>query len=236
MGAATISTTKPTLLGLTQIGCIIFILVFNNCIQPIFGGEVIELHATGSTFPSKCITTIMDQFMDRAKLPTRLTYRAVGSGTATKEFADGILNYEKYDYNPNFVDFAVSDTPLDSDTYKSIAIEKNEKVYQIPFLLSTVQVLHSIPKEIKITDEDNGVTTITTISQSPVKLSPCVLARIMKRNITSWNDTAILDLNPSLNYTGSIVVARRRLGSVTTRVLTSVSIVTEARRIVCECH
>ena len=57
------------------------------------GVEVVQVHGSGTTNPSKCIWHIMSLFNQRAKLPVRMTYRAVGSSTGQAEFL-GVNNTE----------------------------------------------------------------------------------------------------------------------------------------------
>ena len=53
--------------------------------------QVLEVHGSGTTNPSKCIWHILSLFNQRSKVPIRMTYRAVGSSTGQAEFL-GINN------------------------------------------------------------------------------------------------------------------------------------------------
>lgn len=86
---------------------------------------------------------------------------------------------------------------------------------QIPFGLHGVSFFHSVPGY--AANESSGSSTTTAL-----KLSADVLARIFQRNITKWDDGAILDLNPNLysiapDAAGAdITVIRRKFGSSST--------------------
>jgi ABC-type phosphate transport system substrate-binding protein len=48
--------------------------------------DILQLHGSGTTNPSKLLWKVMDELSVRAKIPVRLTYRAVGSSTGVAEF------------------------------------------------------------------------------------------------------------------------------------------------------
>lgn len=48
--------------------------------------EALGVDGSGTTNPSKCFWHIMAKFQEQIKLPVRMSYRAVGSGTGIKEF------------------------------------------------------------------------------------------------------------------------------------------------------
>ena len=157
------------------------------------------MHGSGTTNPSKCFWLIMDQFMSRIKVPTRLTYRGVGSSTGQKEFM-GVNGVSAND-------FGSGDIPFSADDYNDLKSSGVELV-QLPFLLGAISLFHSVP----------GV-------GDGLKLTSCLIAKIFNRQIIYWDDESIVSLNPGMqlptkNY--PIIVARRVLGSSSTASVTQV--------------
>ncbi|EJK44822.1 hypothetical protein THAOC_36605, partial [Thalassiosira oceanica] len=135
--------------------------------------EVLGLHGSGTTNPSKvrailcrscqiaplfltvifrlikpqCFWHIMEKLEEQIKIPTRLTYRAVGSGTGQKEFLGKVLDPEDPDSGfteKAYNDFGAGDIPIpsaDRDAYFAKGIE----FVQLPFVLSAVTFFHNIP-------------------------------------------------------------------------------------------
>ena len=171
--------------------------------------SILSLHGSGTTNPSKCLWAIMDQFMDRIKVPTRLTYRGVGSTTGQEEFKG-----DNFNFNNSLIDFGSGDIPFSTDDYNNLK-SAGVEIIHLPILLGAISFFHSVPG---ITDEqDDGL-----------QLNSCLLAKIFKRNITNWGDVEILALNPNMteilsaNY--PITVAHRVLGSSSTYGITHVSL------------
>jgi phosphate transport system substrate-binding protein len=103
-------------------------------------------------------------------------------------------------YANNTVDFAVSDVPYQaSDSAKPA----DGSYLYVPLTGGPVAIAFNV----------SGVTSL--------KLTPVVLSKIFKGTITSWSDTAIVDLNKSakakLTAAGAISVIRRGTKSGTTQ-------------------
>jgi ABC-type phosphate transport system substrate-binding protein len=161
--------------------------------------NVINVHGSGTTNPSKCLWAIMEDFMDQAKLPLHMTYRAVGSSTGIAEFSN---NFSATPAN----DFGSGDLPLPVETYDGLR-DAGIQVVQLPFVLSAVSFFHNVP----------GV--------EKLDLDACLLARIFNRNITVWGHEDIVARNADLEgSTLPISVARRVFGSSSTASITSVSL------------
>ena len=175
-------------------------------------GLTYQLHGSGTTNPSKCFWLIMEQFMDRAKVPLHMTYRAVGSSTGQAEFKGSTVNGVA---NTPSNDFGSGDIPISSADYKNLT-DSGIQFVQLPFVLGAISVFHSVPG---VPDGAGGL-----------NLTSCLLARIFSTNITAWDHPDIVARNPGLGaklpYAGyEIKVAHRRLGSSSTASLTAVSIV-----------
>mmetsp|Transcript_38681 Transcript_38681/g.78899 ORF Transcript_38681/g.78899 Transcript_38681/m.78899 type:complete len:472 (-) Transcript_38681:238-1653(-) len=173
------------------------------------GSEVLSIHGSGTTNPSKCIWLHMQSFMDRAKLPVRLTYRAVGSSTGQWEF-QGVNNTGVGAYVPHN-DFGAGDIPISSSKYEAMK-DKGIGIVHLPFVLGAISLFHNIPG---VPDGPGGL-----------NMTSCLLAKIFKREITYWDDEEIVNNNnenlpnllPYKNF--PIKVARRVLGSSSTASVT----------------
>ena len=137
-----------------------------------------------------------DSFEIQTKLPTKLTYRAVGSGTGQVEFMGNITHSDN--------DFGSGGIPF---TAQDCAKFPANSVLHFPFVLGPISFFHSVPT-----------------GEGRLNLTPCVLAKIFKRQeITDWTDPAVVELNPDLNFPGGfpITVAHRVLGSSSTASITA---------------
>eukprot|EP00586_Coscinodiscus_wailesii_P015525 CAMPEP_0172494190 /NCGR_PEP_ID=MMETSP1066-20121228/39669_1 /TAXON_ID=671091 /ORGANISM="Coscinodiscus wailesii, Strain CCMP2513" /LENGTH=424 /DNA_ID=CAMNT_0013264939 /DNA_START=171 /DNA_END=1445 /DNA_ORIENTATION=- len=144
----------------------------------------------------------MSQIMDRSKVPVRMTYRAVGSGTGIDEFVGEDNNFAPYN------DFGSGDIPMPSLDYANLK-DNGIEMLHLPFVLGAISVFHSIPG----------------VGDGELKLTGCTLAKIFKRSIKYWDDEEILELNPGLdkvlpNADYPINVARRVKGSSSTASVT----------------
>ena len=196
-------------------------------------GEVVTIHGSGTTNPSKCIWHIMSLFEERSQIMTRLTYRAVGSSTGQKEFL-GAEN-DGYDARDPLVeinshvphnDFGAGDIPISKVAFEALntAVELQDgmnndnnglHMVHLPFALSSVSFFHSIP----------GIER----GEGGIKLDACDLARIYNGKVTQWNDAEIIskqteEIKEILLYIDEpIYVSRRVEGSSSTQSITQVS-------------
>ena len=166
--------------------------------------SVVTVHGSGTTIPSKCYWVIMDQIMDRVKVPTRLTYRGVGSTVGISEVKGKVLSQPSND-------FGSGDIPIPTTDYNALKAA-GVKILHLPVVASAVAIFHSVP----------GMT------EGELQLPPCTLARIFLRKIVYWDDPEIISVNPSMkaklpsaNY--PILVGHRVLGASSTSALTKVS-------------
>jgi len=132
--------------------------------------------------------------MDRAKLPTRMTYRAVGSSTGQKEF---IGNTTFYPSNA----FGSGDIPISTAKFDELQAA-NVGIVHLPVVLGAISLFHSVPN--------------VPQGESGLNLTSCLIARIFKREITDWLHPDIAAINANLrNLAGTssvpITVARRVL-------------------------
>ena len=171
-------------------------------------GQVLQLHGSGTTNPSKCFWLLMDQIMDRAKPLMRMTYRAVGSSTGQHEFLG--QNYTGTNAFVGINDFGSGDIPIPTEGYKALKAAGKDVVH-LPFMMGAISFFHSIPG----------------LGSDGIALDSCILAKIFKRKIIFWDDEEIMENNPgvSLPYANfPIKVAHRVLGSSSTFSITEVSV------------
>mmetsp|Transcript_8119 Transcript_8119/g.11616 ORF Transcript_8119/g.11616 Transcript_8119/m.11616 type:complete len:494 (-) Transcript_8119:341-1822(-) len=172
------------------------------------GDDVLQIHGSGTTNPTKCIWLIMQDFMERTKLPTKFTYRGVGSSTGQFEFM-GTNHTGDFAYVPwNY--FGSGDIPFSQENYELLN-SNGDEFYQMPFVMGAISVFHNIP----------GVPG----GAGGLKLTPCALAKIFRAQIQYWDDPEIVSLNDHIASTLKekklpIKVARRVLGSSSTATFT----------------
>lgn len=159
--------------------------------------QIVELHGSGTTNPSKCYWHIMDLLMARTKVPTRMTYRGVGSSTGQLEFIgdEGV--------SPPFPDndFGSGDIPLSDEDYAKF---EQGTILHLPIVLGAISFFHSVPT-----------------GGEKLNINPCVLAKIFAREITMWDDDQIKEINPGVDLPNlAITVARRVNGSSSTASVT----------------
>lgn len=165
---------------------------------------------SGTTNPSKCFWHIMAKLTAQIKIPTRMTYRAVGSGTGQKEFLGKGIKFPNgtvIDTMTPYNHFGSGDIPIpatDKEKWNAAGVE----FVQLPFVLSAVSFFHSIP----------GVPS----GEMGLNMTACLLARVFSADITTWDHEDILAINPGLNVAEGypIFVGRRVLGSSSTYSIT----------------
>jgi ABC-type phosphate transport system substrate-binding protein len=158
--------------------------------------EVISIHGSGTTNPSKCYWQIMDQMQIQAKLPLRMTYRGVGSSTGQAEFIGNVTHSDNM--------FGSGDIPIGAEDYAAF---EPGSILHLPIMLGAISFFHSVPT-----------------GEEKLNLSPCLLAKIMNRKITDWTDAEVINENPNLAdilpIPSPITVAHRVLGSSSTASIT----------------
>jgi len=125
----------------------------------------------------------------------------IGSGQGQTEFLGADNGYTP------FTDFGAGDIPMSNEDWTVLNSSQNDMLH-IPFVLGAISVFHSVP------DVPNG--------PGGLNLTDCVLAKIFKRDITTWDNAEIMENNPNLDVEGGlrINVARRVGGSSSTKSLT----------------
>lgn len=132
-----------------------------------------------------------------------MTYRAVGSGTGQKEFVGEDNSYEAYNH------FGSGDMALTDDYYTALKDEGIE-VMHVPFVLGAMSFFHNIPG-------------LPKSGSQGLNMTACLLARIFKAEITTWDHDDVLAVNPSLNVPSgqNITVYHRTYSSSTTTGITT---------------
>lgn len=147
----------------------------------IADSEIFSVHGSGTTNPSKCFWNIMSKIEDQSHAFTRLTYRAVGSGTGQAEFmGEGGEAATPTPVN----DFGSGDIPFSKDDYDKLNVNGDSTVVHLPFVVSGVSFFHSVPN--------------VPQGKGGLNLTSCLLARIFSGDIDTWDDPAIVEKNPNL--------------------------------------
>ena len=145
----------------------------------------------------------MDLLDERSRAPIRTTYRAVGSGTGQAEFVGQASNsYKSYNH------FGSGDVPMTKENYDTLTANGRTMLH-VPFCIGAVSFFHSIPD-------------VDMTHAKGLNLTSCLLAKILQREITTWDDAEILAENPNLVAVSpgvvgqNITVVHRALGSSST--------------------
>lgn len=158
----------------------------------------LSLHASAQTSQSYTITGAGSTFVFPLMDTWRVEYNKIHQNIQ--------LNYQSIGSGAGIklleqksVDFAASDAPLSASD-----AQKAPGVLTIPDSIGGITIAYDLP------GIDKGL-----------KLTGPVIAQIFMGNITSWNDPAIVNLNPGVNLPSQkIIVAHRSDGSGTTYAFT----------------
>eukprot|EP00929_Paragymnodinium_shiwhaense_P060671 TRINITY_DN302_c0_g1_i3.p1 TRINITY_DN302_c0_g1~~TRINITY_DN302_c0_g1_i3.p1 ORF type:complete len:519 (+),score=86.78 TRINITY_DN302_c0_g1_i3:230-1558(+) len=166
--------------------------------------KVTALDGSGTTNPSKFFWEVMSIFEARATPAVKMTYRAVGSGTGQYEFIGKDNNYLPYNQ-----DFGSGDIPIGAADFTALD-GAGHKIVHFPFQMGAMSIFHNIPN-------------VPKSGAGALKVTGCILAKIFKRVIKTWDHADIKALNPNLNVPASqnIEVYHRVLGSSTTSGVTT---------------
>jgi ABC-type phosphate transport system substrate-binding protein len=139
------------------------LLVAYSSMSTVLGQEIIPVHGSGTTNPSKCYWQIMDQMQAQAKLPIKMTYRGVGSSTGQAEFVgNGSVSDNM---------FGSGDIPITQEDYDLFPVGS---IIHLPIVLGSISFFHSVP-----------------VGDGKLNVSPCLLAKIFSRKITDWTDQEV---------------------------------------------
>jgi ABC-type phosphate transport system substrate-binding protein len=174
------------------------------------GQDVLSIHGSGTTNPSKCYWQLISQFTEQVKVLIHMSYRAVGSSTGQFEFI-GENNTVDFEYT-SWNDWGSGDIPVKTKDFEKLVLAGKDMVH-LPIFLGAISFFHSIP----------GVESGT----DGLNVTGCVLARIFNRKIKTWDHPEILEDNKQLKgklprADFPITVTHRVLGSSSTASITEV--------------
>ncbi len=157
----------------------------------------VQINAAGATFPLPLYTqwTYAFQYVDPAVV---INYQGIGSGGGKKAIIDGT------------VDFAGSDSVVTADEYT-----QGKDLQMYPMVAGAVVPIYNISFK---------VGTGTPAPTTPLILDRATLVGIYNAKITTWDDPAIVALNPTLKDllpSAKITVVHRSDGSGTTEIFTN---------------
>jgi phosphate ABC transporter phosphate-binding protein len=173
-------------------------------IMNLEGSKLQELDGSGTTNPSKFFWQVMSIFEARAKPGVKMTYRAVGSGTGQYEFIGKDNSYKPYDQ-----DFGSGDIPIGAADHAALNAAGHE-IMHFPFQMGAMSIFHNIPG-------------LPKSGAGALKVDACIIAKIFKRVIKTWDHADIMALNPDLKVPAgqNIEVFHRVSGSSTTSGVTT---------------
>lgn len=149
------------------------------------------LNGAGATFPYPIYSKWFSEY-HKAHPEIQINYQSIGSGGGIRQVTEGT------------VDFGASDMPMTDEQLKDAKGKLQTEVLNIPTVLGAVVPVYNIP----------GVS-------AELKFTPHMLAGIYLGRITNWNDKAISEANPGVNFPNQeIVVVHRSDGSGTTFIWT----------------
>jgi phosphate transport system substrate-binding protein len=167
----------------------------------------VQINGAGATFPLPVYTawTYAYQYVDPS---VAINYQGIGSGGGKKGIIDGTI------------DFAGSDSLLkDPDEYTA---GKDLQMY--PMLAGAVAVIYNVKFNAPKTDPVGaGTPTPAAPKYATLILDRQTLVDIYNAKVKTWNDPAIVKLNPELKDalpSASITVVHRSDGSGTTEIFT----------------
>jgi len=145
----------------------------------------------------------MSLFEARAKPGVKMSYRAVGSGKGQFEFIGKNNGFKSWNQ-----DFGSGDIPIKEADYQTLTDQGVEFVH-FPFQLGAMSFFYNMPED--------------AVPAEGLKFNACLLAKIFKREITTWDHDEIMELNPKLNVPADepIKVFRRTYSSSTTGGITT---------------
>eukprot|EP00928_Gymnodinium_smaydae_P099736 TRINITY_DN959_c0_g1_i1.p1 TRINITY_DN959_c0_g1~~TRINITY_DN959_c0_g1_i1.p1 ORF type:complete len:473 (+),score=113.69 TRINITY_DN959_c0_g1_i1:43-1461(+) len=167
-------------------------------------GAQITLDGSGTTNPSKFFWEVMSRFEARAMPAVKMSYRAVGSGTGQYEFIGKDNSYAPYNQ-----DFGSGDIPIGAADHAAL-VGAGKQILHFPFQMGAMSIFHNIPG-------------LPKSGAGALKVDACIIAKIFRRLIKTWDDPEIKALNPDLKVPPgqNIEVFHRVLGSSTTSGVTT---------------
>jgi len=164
--------------------------------------DIISIHGSGTTNPSRCYWAIMREFTVRSKLPIRMTYRAIGSSNGQREFVNDVIPANH---------FGSGDIPMTGERFQALADLNAGGMMHLPVFTGAVSFFHNVPGAHRL------------------NLTGELLARIYSFDIENWKDELIMNINPNLDlgdYDDDetvIYMGRRISGSSSTSAAVGVS-------------
>jgi phosphate transport system substrate-binding protein len=150
-----------------------------------------RLNGAGATFPEPLYLEWIGEFVNGVQPGVAINYQGIGSGGGIQQLTQMT------------VDFGASDAPMKDEEIAAAEKAGGARVLHIPTVLGAVAVAYSLAEV-----ED-------------LQLDQETLAGIFLGTVTSWNDPAIVALNPGIEFPATpISVVHRSDSSGTTSIFT----------------
>jgi phosphate transport system substrate-binding protein len=151
-----------------------------------------ELLGAGASFPNPIYLEWIAEYTGNVQPDVEINYQSIGSGGGVEQFIG------------QQTDFGGSDAFLDEEDLTAAVAARGCDPLHIPTVFGAVAIGYNL----------EGVDSLT--------LSGPVLADMFLGKITSWDDSAIADLNPGVALPSEdIIIAHRSDGSGTTSIFTT---------------
>ena len=176
----------------------------------VMGDEVLQIHGSGTTNPSKCYWLSYGSHYGSCQTP----HAHDVSRRRLFDWTSRVYWKLEGTTGANFIpvnDFGSGDIPISTEEYNSLTGAGVEFVH-LPIVLGAISLFHSVPN-------------VSTEPGQGLNLTACVISRIFKRDIVTWDDEDIVAMNPNLDLPSAdypITVAHRVLGSSSTASVTAV--------------
>ena len=150
-----------------------------------------SLTGVGATFPEPLYLEWVGEFVTNVEPGVKVNYQGIGSGGGIQQLTQMT------------VDFGASDAPMSDEEIAAAETASGATVLHIPTVFGAVAVAYSLPD---VTD---------------LKLDQETLADVFLGTVTTWDDPAIVALNPGVTLpSAAISVVHRSDSSGTTSIFT----------------
>jgi phosphate transport system substrate-binding protein len=154
-------------------------------------GAKVSLTGAGATFPAPLYLEWIGEFQSAVEPNVTINYQGIGSGGGIQQFTQMT------------VDFGASDAPMKDEEIATAEAASGANVLHIPTVFGSVVLGYNL----------SGV--------GELKLDSQVLAAIFLGQITKWNDSRLVALNPEAGLPDSAIqVVHRSDSSGTTNIFT----------------
>ena len=153
------------------------------------GAQAITIDGAGASFPDRLYQEAIFAYHSEAAANVSIRYASMGSGKGKCRIMNSTTCAAGDTRLPRVLDWAGSDSLLSASDY---AAYPDLQMY--PTVAGAVVPIYNLPN--------------TSAADPDLVLTPLLLARIFRSDVTRWNDPEIATLNPELATRGKLPAAR----------------------------